>query len=610
MRLSLKAKLAALISLLVLVVVVVLSAVYISRLVHEALAGVENRAEYVASDVFEQAREALKQRPLPPGLNPQDPAQLSDFVGTTLRQAPGLNGTLQTAIGTQNAIDYVSITDDNQGRVLVHSDPSQEGTRFTPGAPFARLLEAKLLHQLRVIAGPPRDYEVVMPLAFGRANLDIRVGVSTIFLRYEIEPELRKAVTVSLAAIVLATLAEAVFAYYLMRPLETIAHRVDRMAQGETLEPLRIERRDEWGILSSKLNLLGEQMRGEKAAFVALRDNLGQLFAKLADGLLFFDAQDRLVMASPAVARFLGRSAESLLHRPAAEVFSGDGPLDRLLADAFRTRRSVPREVVALDGAEVRRAVVSVQFAAEQGKPVATLVTLRDAATRERLESQIDLTTRLAALGRLTSGVAHEVKNPLNAMVLQIELLKAKLEGRDEPVRPHLRILSDEIRRLDRVVRTFLDFNRPVEIHPVETDIEALVREVLGLAEPQARQHNVRFVVSSNGPLPPVSLDRDLMKQALLNLVLNGCQAMPAGGTLTVAPRAESNRVEIEITDEGVGIPPEARPKIFSLYYTTKSGGTGIGLAMAYRIIQLHNGSIDFTSEVHRGTTFRVSLPV
>jgi signal transduction histidine kinase len=114
---------------------------------------------------------------------------------------------------------------------------------------------------------------------------------------------------------------------------------------------------------------------------------------------------------------------------------------------------------------------------------------------------------------------------------------------------------------------------------------------------------------AADGALPRLRLDRDLMKQALLNLILNGCQAMTAGGELLVKPRVLPERVELEITDQGGGIPPESRPKIFSLCFTTKPGGTGVGLAMAYRIVQLHNGSIDFESEVGRGTTFRISLP-
>jgi signal transduction histidine kinase len=201
------------------------------------------------------------------------------------------------------------------------------------------------------------------------------------------------------------------------------------------------------------------------------------------------------------------------------------------------------------------------------------------------------------------------VKNPLNAMVLQLELLKARLGEEQERVAPQLKVLSAELRRLDRVVKTFLDFTRPVELHLMEVELPTLVREVFTLAEPQAGQNNVKLVFEPNGALPRLRLDPDLMKQALLNLVLNGCQAMPGGGELKVTPRAHADHVELEIADQGTGIPPEVRPKIFSLFFSTKPSGTGIGLAMAFRIVQLHNGKLEFSSNVNRGTTFRVSLP-
>jgi signal transduction histidine kinase len=148
-----------------------------------------------------------------------------------------------------------------------------------------------------------------------------------------------------------------------------------------------------------------------------------------------------------------------------------------------------------------------------------------------------------------------------------------------------------------------------VELHFVPTDLAALVREVFSLAEPQAKQNNVRLVVEPDGGPATARVDRDLMKQALLNLVLNGCQAMPSGGELRVRMRPQTGHFELEIADQGTGIPEAIRPKIFTLFCTTKPGGTGVGLAMASRIVQLHNGSIDFASEENRGTTFRVVLP-
>ena len=610
MGLSLKIKLTALITLLVLLMVLATSTLYLSHLTRQALSEVGSRGEYVANEIYHQASTLLSQARMPAGSNPSDFQALRGFVQARLAADAGLTSLLESAIGYSPSIYYAAITD-TRHQVMVHNDPGEIGQVMAPAVPFEDLLHAGLLKQLRVIYGPSRVYEVVLPLEIGNTPFgDVRVGVSTLFLGHQITPDLHAALTLSFAIVIFTTLSAGLLSYRLLRPLATISRSVDLLARGEYSEPVRLKRTDEWGVLSSKLNLLGEQMRGEKAAFVQLKENLDQLFSKLSDGLLLFERQDRLVLATPAAARLLGCRAEAIVHRPAREVFSAHNPLHDLLREAFASRQSTPWRTLELGGEPPARVAVNVQFIREQGEAMGCLVTLRDASTRAQIEDQIDVTTKLAALGRITSGVAHEVKNPLNAMVLQLEILKSKLTDQGEKVGPHLEILSTEIRRLDRVVKTFLDFTRPVEIHPIPTSVEGLVREVFLLAEPQALQNNVRLVFEHEGTLPTINVDRDLMKQALLNLVLNGCQAMPSGGQLTVKPQTDGHHLNLEVSDQGVGIPPEVRQKIFSLFYTTKPGGSGIGLAMAFRILQLHNGSIDFSSEVHHGTTFRVSIPV
>jgi len=610
MRVSLKAKLTALVAFLVLVVVLATAAIYLSIFTRQALTEIGAKGDYVAQEVYNRARAVLAKTRMPAGEDPQDFQKLRRFVGLKLSSDAGLASLMESAIGYLPSVYYVTITD-SQREILIHTNPAEIGRSFVPAPPFKHLLSAGSLQQLRIIYGPPRVYELVLALAIGGRPLgSVRVGVSTLFLRNQITPELEGALKLSGVAILFATLSAGILSFRVLRPLETISQSLDRLARGEYTQPLQLDRGDEWGILSSKLNLLGEQMRGEKAAFVRLKENLDQLFANLTDGLLVFDKEDRLILATPAASRFLGRRPEVLMHFHASEVFSTESPLDSLLRQAFVRRQSLALQTIEPgDGASTLCVAANVQFVEEQGEPIASLVTLRDASTRSQIEDQIDVAEKLAALGRLTSGVAHEVKNPLNAMALQVEILKSKLGDKAEHLKPHLETLSAEIRRLDRVVKTFLDFTRPVELHPSDTDIPALVSEVFTLAEPQAAQNKVRLVFAPNGNLPVLRVDRDLMKQALLNLVLNGCQAMPSGGELTVRPRVLPHCVELEITDQGVGIPPESRPKIFSLYFTTKPGGTGIGLAMTYRIIQLHNGSIDFSSEANAGTTFRISLP-
>ena len=610
MGLSLKIKLTALNTLLVLFMVLGISTLYLSHLTRQALAEVESRGEYVASEIYHQASTVLSQARMPRGSNPFDFQALRSVVQGKFAKNAGLSSLLESAVGYSPSVYYAAITD-TQRRALVHNDSTEIGQVLAQAPRFDDLLRAGLFKQLHVIYGPSTVYEVVLHLEIANQPFcDVRVGVGTLFVRNEITPELRAARNLSIAVIILTTLSSVLLSYILLRPLETISRSVDLLARGQYSESVRLKRSDEWGVLSSKLNLLGEQMRGEKAAFVELQENLDQLFSKLSDGLLLFERHDRLVLATPAGARLLGCRAETILHHQAQEVFTAENPLHELLRQAFASRQSTPWRTLDLGGEPPERLAVNVRFIVEQGEPMGCLVTLRDASSRAQLEDQIDVTTKLAALGRLTSGVAHEVKNPLNAMVLQLELLKSKLTDQGDKVGPHLAILSNEIHRLDRVVKTFLDFTRPVELHPAPADVEKLVRDVFMLAEPLAKKNNVRLVFERPGALPTVSIDRDLMKQALLNLVLNGCQAMPSGGELKVKPQVDGRYLNLEVSDEGEGIPQDARQKVFSLFFTTKPGGTGIGLAMAFRILQLHNGFIDFTSELHHGTTFRVFVPV
>ena len=243
-------------------------------------------------------------------------------------------------------------------------------------------------------------------------------------------------------------------------------------------------------------------------------------------------------------------------------------------------------------------------------------------------------------LGRLTAGLAHEVKNPLNAMAIHLELLRTKIRGSTEPAaRPaavavmsgtlglaaepapaalpeplegalkHATVIESELRRLDEVLQGFVKFARPEELdaHPIR--LSSLVDNLVPLIEPDASAHGVRVQVDC----PPslwVNGDETTLGQALLNLALNACQAMPDGGTLRISGRpAPRGRVEVQVEDTGVGIPPEQFGRIFDLYFSTKDRGSGLGLSMVYRIVQLHDGEIDVESTPGTGTVFRLLLP-
>jgi signal transduction histidine kinase len=361
-------------------------------------------------------------------------------------------------------------------------------------------------------------------------------------------------------------------------------------------------------LVTLKIANLGRQMRDTKEIFSALKDNVDQLMSKLQDGLMLFTRDSRVVLVSAPVERFLGRPRGELLGRTAGEIFSRDMPLGSMVLDAFdRKRPLVQREFIAAAG---RRVQVSMDFVQEKGTQIGALLIMRDAESVRRIGDEIEMSRRLSASGRVTGGVAHEVKNPINAIVLHLQLLQNKLSQLDPDTRRHMDIIGSEIQRLDRVVQTLVDFMRARELHLEEVDLRALLEDVALLATPDAEAHGVIVERATGGQPLPIKADLDLMKQAFLNVMLNGVQAMPRGGPLTIRAHREGNVAVAEIRDHGVGIAEDLHEKIFELYFTTKKDGNGIGLAQTYQVLQWHDGSVEFESEEGVGTTFRFRVPL
>ena len=348
-------------------------------------------------------------------------------------------------------------------------------------------------------------------------------------------------------------------------------------------------------------------MRDVKEVFSALKENLDQMMANLQDGVMLFTSDFKAVLVSASAERFIGVPRGEMLGRHPTEIFSQDGRLGQVILEAFATRNPINQEEVASENG--RHLEISLDFIEERGERIGALLNLRDAESVHRIEDEIELSRRLAAIGRLTSGVAHEVKNPINAIVVHLEVMRQKLNDVDPATRRHMDVIGSEIKRLDRVVQTLVDFTRPVELRLNEMDLRKLVDDVTTLASPEAERHKVHIGRDAPEPLP-VRIDADLVKQALLNIVINGVQAMPEGGSLHVAARREGESALLVVRDQGPGIPADIRDKIFNLYFTTKTGGSGIGLAMAYRVVQLHNGSLEFDSVEGQGTTFFLRFPI
>ncbi|MFZ1138611.1 MAG: ATP-binding protein [Candidatus Sulfotelmatobacter sp.] len=529
---------------------------------------------------------------------------LADYVQTDV----ALNNLLQSDPGDWRFIYDVSIVDVN-GKALLHTNAGMVGKILPPRPDFQQVVNARFREQMHLVFSPAEVYDVSYPLELnGEPFGTIRIGVQTVFLKSEVQTRLMRSAYVSITLIFVSLFLAAGISNLALGPLKKISRNLDSVSAGDAEALYGDEsRQDEYGLVSLKIANLGRQIRDSREIFSALKDNVDQLMSKLQDGLMLFARDSRVVLVSAPVEAFLGRPRAELLGHTVHEVFDRDSFLGTALLEAFERRRPLSqREFEAAGG---KRVQVSLDFVQERNSQIGALLIMRDTESVRRIGDEIEMSRRLSASGRLTRGVAHEVKNPINAIVLHLQLLRNKLEQQEPDTRRHMDIIDTEIRRLDRVVQTLVDFTRPRDLHLEEIDLRRLMEDVAQLAAPDAEQHGVTIQRHMPEQRLPIKVDIDLMKQALLNVVINGVQAMPQGGLLTISARRENNAVVAEIRDEGGGIPRDMHDKIFELYFTTKKDGSGIGLAQTYQILQWHYGSVDFESTEGTGTVFRFHIP-
>lgn len=610
MPLSLKSKFTLTVSLVVLVVVTLVSSLYLIRLTRQVVRQADDRAGFIAQQVLFVSQEALADAAVrgdaPASGNAAD---LRAYVQRALDSSSALNVLMESAVAYSPTIYEISVTD-HDGVTLVSSDPKMRGRTASAHPNIGTLVHAGFIAQLRALYGTPRIYEEELPFTVGKQPFGIiRVGVSSSLLRDQVSPGLTAAGWVALAAVVLAMLLAIGLSRVALAPLERISAQLDKISAGQfDLEP--VARLDELGQVSTKISRIGQQLKDVREIFSTLRENMNHLLSGLEDGLLMFNAEGRAVLVSPSAEKFLDSPAGALLGKRVSEVF----PEGHSLRQVLRIEGDKIGAVEAAEGrvdasAGPRRVSVSVQPVNEQAEPMGSLVTLRDLDSLESIGTQLIVSERLAALGRVTAGVAHEVKNPLNSMRVWLEVLKGNMPSEPESQQA-ASMLDNEIDRLDRAVKTFLDYARPVELQFEEADLVALLQEVVESARPAVEREGVELLVELPPEFPSVRLDRQLIHQVVLNLVLNACEATPPGGKINVALHKNGEMAQIRVSDSGRGISPENQRKIFQLFFTTRPGGTGLGLANAFRFVQLHNGSIEFESEAGRGTTFWIDLPL
>ena len=517
MRLGIKGKQIAGVTAIVGVAVAALSGLFVSRLAGVVLHENHARAQLLSNAIFHRAREVVT-------------GSTEPYVA--LQRDPGLRAILESSIYGESVTGASILNMD--GTVIASSDATRVGLRLEERSDLAALVDRRALEQLRVIySAEGRMLEVRQAMTLGdEAFGSIRIGVSTLLMRQELNAAMRPALVTAGVALGVAVFVAALLAQLLLRPIHVIRSGLTRLGKGEFGVTLDLPPGDEFGELGTFFNTVSQQLSADRT-------------------------------------RLAGHES------------------------------TLPSSV----------------------------------------ERAMAYSRKLVALGRLTAGIAHEVKNPLNAMIIHLELLRATIESgalasTPEPVAAsggglglaaaarasvspavqgalqHVAVIEGEIRRLDEVVQGFLKFSRPEDLRLQPVNVASLFEEILPVIEPEAHASAVKVVVDVPGSLPSIQGDAAMLRQAFLNLAINACQAMPAGGTLRLAgapgPR---HMVEVRVEDTGVGIPSEQLGKIFDLYYTTKEHGTGIGLSMVYRIVQMHDGEVEVQSTPGRGTAFRILLP-
>jgi signal transduction histidine kinase/HAMP domain-containing protein len=604
LALSLRTREALAITLLTFLVVVTTTVVHLSHLRRTILEDTLERAELIARHVYASGARALAQAS-------REPALLA------LRRDRELRQLLDATVGYSPHLLYALIAD-RTGLTVLHSDPRREGTVAPARADFREFLRTDLPWPIRTFRRAEEIYEAVLPLDLdGRPFGAIRLGIATSLVERELGTALRRSLALGALAL-LAALAVAIgLSSVTLRPIRQLADDMDRLRRGEFDVGSERGPRDEFGKLAFQLQLLGREIHSDRTRMLAEKARLQTAVDQLEDGLVFLDPRRRVLFANRAAEAAL----DAPLGGPAAPTFdaalSPDHPLRRLVDDALERAVSAHRIPLAVAGSARTPELLASVFPVEGPDRAASgvIVLLRDtrsiAVSARTLQALIRYASQLMALGQTTSSVAHDVKNPLNAMTIHLELLSARLTDMPDEVRRSLDVIRAEIGRLDAVVQRFMALVRPQELALKALDLNALLREVASLLEIEWHPRGVRFDVQLDRTLPSLPGDEELLHRAFLNLVLNACQAMPGGGRLTLASQREDDDfARVSVADTGAGIPPEDLTRIFTMYYTTKPDGSGIGLALVRRIVEAHDGAIEVTSEVGQGTQVTLRLPL
>ncbi len=595
MRVGIRTKQVAGVMAIVGLAVVVLGGWYLTTLTSVLLAASRSRAELLSNLIYQRVFAVLEQ--------PGDPIEL-------LRADDGLRAILDGQAFAENMV-YASICDPRD-RIVVDTSPERLGLKLDPRPSLVDLIDRDgPIAQLRAIYTAGSDFEVRQSIMMGPTEIGtIRVGVSAWLLWDDLVKRMRGPIFWATGVLLGAFIVAGFLAQLVLRPIHVIRTGLARLGRGELDVNVDLPR-------DAELNDLGDSFRQVTARMAEDRNEgvgkraLESVVDRLEDAVALVSVDGTLLFSNAAMRPVLGLPdpVEATPAGSARPALASLLPEDHPYLDAVRRAlKEGPTEGAPVQVPSVgERLVLTHTVRGADGRPMGVLLVSRDIALLSQMESTLSYSRKLSALNRLTAGIAHEIKNPLNATMIHLELMKLKLAERPEALE-HVSVIANQVRRLDEVVQGFLKFTRPEDLHLEPVELGPVVEGIQPIIDAEAGT-KIQLAIDIPADLPPVEGDANLLEQALLNLALNACQAMPDGGTLTISARPEpGRRVMIEVEDTGVGIAPEHLSRIFDLYFTTKRSGSGIGLSLVFRTVQMHNGEIEVRSTPGGGTTFRVHL--
>jgi PAS domain S-box-containing protein len=432
------------------------------------------------------------------------------------------------------------------------------------------------------------------------------------------------AVVVLVAVILAAALVTARLTWMLEVERATVAELAERSdpATADAVQALSSELRWQFrlavivlGILLATIVALIVMLRVHLASRRKLREVkvlAGDILASMDQAVTTTDCQGIVTSINPRGRELLDVAFECV-GKPLTAISRGDIALDVLRREVLSTGQAVSdREFSVVRDGHALRLRSDCHLLRDTNRDVlGTVLHVRDVTERVLIEERIRRMERHGELGSLAAGLHHEIKNPLTALSLHVQLLDERLaeEAGSPAVEVMLGVIKTEVTRLNGVLDTFRSFAslRSLSLQP--TDVLRLVDKSVRLLQPQAERQSVRISVTAEPELPRVPLDAPKFEQMLLNLIINGLEAMPRGGDLVIRLRADAKELCLEVADAGAGIPADVQRRIFDPYFTTKREGAGMGLAWSEKIAQMHQGHIEFRTGP-QGTTFAVTIPL